>query len=294
MTPHNTAAQPGSRRYYPWVLVIFCAFFLIYKYVLQVYPAVIPNELMREFHLDGVGLGNLAATFFYSYMVVQLFAGPLIDKLGGRFLCATAILTCAIGAIGFSTAHALWLVLVFRALMGTGAAFATIGYLKITSAWFSAKRYAFVSGLLASAAMIGSMIGQYPFAVSVEHVGWQHTLFFVGIFGVIFALLFYLVVRSDPQHISLEASPVEKHAVSLKSIWRAVNKRHNWFLMIYAGLSFSPLAVFSGLWGDAFLETVYHVSKPDAAMFASLSFLDWRLAVLYLALYLIDYPIDLA
>lgn len=263
----------SQRKYYPWVLVTLCALFIVYKYVLQVYPAVISHDLMREFHLDGAGLGNLVATFFYSYAVVQLFfTGPLLDKLGGRFLVSLAILLCAAGAIGFAETHALWEAFFYRALMGAGVAFAVIGYLKISAGWFSAKQFALISGLMATAAMVGSIIAQYPFAISVEHFGWHTTVFYFGVFGIVFSLLFYLIVRSDPQHLALEGSPIETHHVGLKGLWHTVKKPHNRWLMLYAGFSFSPLAVFAGLWGDPFFETVYHISKPDAALLVSLSF----------------------
>jgi len=258
---------------YPWIVISLCALFLVYKYVLQVYPSVITNDLMREFHLDGVGIGNLGATFFYSYLIVQLFAGPLLDKLGARFLVAVAILTCAVGAIGFSRADTLVDVLLFRALMGAGAAFATIGYLKIGAAWFDQKRYAFVSGFVATAAMMGSMAGQLPFAIAVEHIGWQHSLLYCGIFGAIFAVVFYLVVRSDPQHMQTESSPMELRNIRFKDIVALLKLPWNWWLMCYAGFAFSPLAVFCGLWGDAFLQSVYHVSKANAATLTSMSFL---------------------
>ena len=140
---------------YPWIVITFCALFLFYKYVLQVSPSVIVHDLMRRYHLDGAGLGNLAATFFYTYLVVQLFAGPLLDRLSARLLTACSILLCAVGVIWFSHAPTLLQAMIARGLIGAGAAFATVSYLKIAAIWFEPQKFAFVSGLLATAAMVG-------------------------------------------------------------------------------------------------------------------------------------------
>src|SRR3990167_805153 len=256
---------------YPWVVITFCALFLFYKYVLQISPSVITHTLMLRFHLDGASLGNLVALFFYAYLVVQLFAGPLLDKLGARLLTSLAILACALGAIWFSKAPTFLQGASARSLIGMGAAFATVSYMKIAAVWFKPEKFAFVSGLLATAAMVGSMCGQLPFALMVVHWDWQSSLYYCGLFGVALAILFYLVVRSDPSHLS-GATQIETN-LNFRDMMEVLKYRPNWYLMFYSGLAFSPLAVFAGLWGDSFLETAYHLSKPDAALLTSMSFL---------------------
>ncbi len=257
---------------YPWIVISFCALFLFYKYVLQVSPSVIAHDLMRRYHLDGAGLGNLAATSFYAYMVVQLFAGPLLDRLGARLLTACAILLCGLGTIWFSHAATLFQAITARALIGVGVAFATVSYLKIAAVWFQPKQFAFVSGLLASAAMAGSMCGQLPFALLVTHFGWQHSLFYCGLFGIALSFLFYIVVRDKKNLLSGSSNKTAPQNMQWQDVMAVLKFKPNWLLMFYSGLAFSPLAVFGGLWGDSFLQTAYHATKPDAAMLTSLSF----------------------
>lgn len=269
----NTVSQSACSKSYPWIVITFCALFLFYKYVLQVSPSVITTELMRRFHLSGAGLGNLAATFFYTYLVVQLFAGPLLDRLGTRLLTACAIMLCAIGALWFSHANTLFQAILARSLIGAGAAFATVSYLKIAAIWFEPRQFALISGLLASAAMIGSVCGQAPFAFMVVHVGWHLSLFYCGIFGVFLAVLFYIIVRGDHNHSPAAVLSANRHKLNFKDVMSVLKSKPNWCLMFCSGLSYSPLTVFAGLWGDTFLQTAYHISKPDAALLNSMSFL---------------------
>lgn len=263
-------AKFSQSKLYPWIVITFSALFLFYKYVLQVSPSVITHELMRRYHLDGAGLGNLAATFFYSYLVAQLFVGPLLDKLGARLLTSCAILLCAVGAMWFAHATTFMQAAIARSLIGIGAAFATVSYLKIAAIWFKPERFALVSGLLATAAMLGSMGGQLPFALMVVHFGWQASIYYCGLFGIVLAILFYLVVRGDKAHANVDhINP----SLKFSDVTSVLRSKDNWYLMFYSGLAFSPLAVFAGLWGDSFLQIAYHVTKPGAAMLSSFSFL---------------------
>ena len=59
-----------AHRFYPWIVIVLAASFLFYKYILQVSPSIMTDDLMREFQIQGVGLGNLAASFFYSFFIV--------------------------------------------------------------------------------------------------------------------------------------------------------------------------------------------------------------------------------
>ena len=197
---------------------------------------------MQQFHLTGAGLGGLAATFYYSYMITQLCVGFLLDKYSTRWLTSIAIFTCASGVLLFSQSQTVIMAGMSRALMGVGVAFATVSYMKLAATWFPPKQYAFVSGLLATAAMFGAVFGQAPLAWLIEQFGWQYCLSMIGLVGFGLAFLFFMVVRDGPD-------------------------------FLYGGLAFAPIAVFGGLWGNPFLEQAYHLSKTETASMISLMFI---------------------
>lgn len=257
--------------FYPVLVIFLCAAFLFYKYVLQVYPGIITPDLMQEFNLNGVELGNLAANYFYAYLITQVFVGMLLDKYSTRILGGLAIIAGAVGALIFSQTYNLHMAEFGRLLMGFGTAFATVCYLKNAAVWFRPERFAFVSGLLATAAMLGAIAGQTPLALLVEHFTWRVTIWYVGVVGVALGLLFILLVRdSNPDNNALSAV---KYGVSWKDILSVIKNKQNWLLTFYSGLIFTPLAVFGGLWGNPFLVTVHHLSTRDAATAISAAFL---------------------
>ena len=241
---------------YPVVVISLAACFLFYKYVLQIFPSIITEPLMQEFHLTGAGLGALVATFYYSYLLMQLFVGILLDKYSIRRFTTAAIFCSALGLVLFSKADTVFFAGMSRALMGVGVAFATVSYMKLAADWFPPKQYAFVSGLLATAAMAGAVFGQAPLAWFIELFGWRQCLFSVGLVGLGLALVFFMIVRDAPK-----APAASLASLSLKDILQVFKNKQNWLLTLYSGLAFSPVAVFGGLWGNPFLEQAYHLSK---------------------------------
>jgi len=263
-----------NHRFYPWLVIALASSFLFYKYILQVSPSIMTDELMHEFHIEGVGLGNLAASFFYSFLVAQLFVGMLLDRYSPRLLTTIALLLCALGAYGFSQAdslaHATWA----RTLMGVGAAFATVSYMKMTSLWFKPSQFAFVGGLLASAAMLGAVAGQVPLSLMVNGVGWRSSLALCAILGVILAALFYVIVRDKPQAQNLPAAVnTAAPPFSLRDVWAVLSNKQNWLITLYSGLAFSPIDAFAGLWCIPFLKEGYQLTHTHAAFFVSFIFL---------------------
>ncbi|WP_280124165.1 hypothetical protein [Coxiella endosymbiont of Ornithodoros amblus] len=59
------------------------------------------TELMSQFHLNGVSLGNLAASFLYPYLIGKLFVGHLLDRYNPRLLTLMPVDLCGLGAIFF-------------------------------------------------------------------------------------------------------------------------------------------------------------------------------------------------
>jgi MFS family permease len=253
---------------YPWVVIFFCAAFLFYKYILQVSPSVMTHDLMRTFNVDGEGLGNLAATYFYAYLLTQLFVGPLLDLHSPKYLTVLAIGVSAAGALLFTKATTLPAAMFARAMMGFGTAFATVSYMKMSSLWFRSHQVAFVDGLLATAAMAGALCGQVPLRLLVNHGGWQEGLRVCGYFGLVLMVLFFLFVREKKteQAVGYRSRDV------IRGLWVLLKSKKNWMLTFYSGLAFTPVAVLGGLWGNPFFQEAYHLSATQAASFTSFMF----------------------
>ena len=264
-----------ASRYYPWIVWLIAAGFFFYKYLVQVSPSVMTHDLMRTFHVHGAGLGNLSAFYFYAYLCMQVPVGLLLDKYSPRLLTTSAIMLCSISTLLFSQTSSLEWACVNRALMGAGAAFAAVSCFKLAAVWFAPQRFALVSGLFMTAAMLGAIGGQMPLSLLVQYTDWRIALKIVGLTGMGLGVIYFLVIRDKPLPQS-QPQPIKPDDVRY-SLLNILKNKQAWLLSLYSGLAFAPVSVFGGLWGVPFLETAHALTKTEAALATSSIFVGFAI-----------------
>src|SRR5689334_6938426 len=95
---HEKLHQPV----WAWSIWLLSALFMFYKYAIEVSPSVMTETLMKTFQISGVQIGNLAASYFYAYLLLQIPAGLLLDRFGPRKTTTIAIALCGAGSFIFS------------------------------------------------------------------------------------------------------------------------------------------------------------------------------------------------
>jgi MFS family permease len=228
---------------------------------------------MKTFGISGVELGNLAACYFYSYLLLQIPAGLLLDRFGPRKTTTLAIALCAAGSLVFAGADSLWLAGIGRFLTGAGAAFAAVNCLKLIANWFLFRHFAVMAGLMMTLAMLGAVGGQAPLAAFIAAMEWRHAMEVIGIAGLALAAVFWIVVRDrSPDHAR------ERHIaptkISLLDSMRQIFKNpQSWWLSAYSGFAFAPVMVFGGLWGVSFVSEAFELTHNIAAQCVSMIFI---------------------
>lgn len=260
-----------------WSIWFLSAVFMFYKYAIEVSPSVMTGTLMQAFHISGMELGNLAASYFYAYLLLQIPAGLLLDKFGPRKTTTIAIFLCAIGSLIFARADSLILAGIGRFLTGMGAAFAVVNCLKLIANWFPFRQFAFMAGLMMTVAMLGAVGGQAPLAIFIQKVEWRYAMELIGIAGLVLAVIFWIVVRDKaPDHKR------EKHIVPSKlslfdSIKKIFQNPQSWWLSIYSGFAFAPVMVFGGLWGVSFIREAFKLTHHSSAQMVSIIFIGFAI-----------------
>ncbi len=199
--------------------------------------------LSQEF---GVSVGEASqaiSAFALAYGTLQLFYGPLGDRLGKLRVINAAVLACAVFSALTSIAGDFhWLVLA-RALMGASAA----GIIPLSMAWLgdqvSYEHRQETLAKLMSATVTGMMAGQWFGGWAAETLGWRNAFVVLALmFASAAALLF---VRMGPQRrvpIRREGSYAQQALGSLRLLRVA---RVRWVLGVTAiegALAFGTLA----------------------------------------------------
>jgi len=266
-----------SHSVHAWSIWLLSALFMFYKYTLEVSPSVMTGTLMKTFQINGMELGNLAACYFYAYLLLQIPAGLLLDRFGPRKTTTVAIAICAIGSLIFAGAESLLVAGIGRFLTGMGAAFAAVNCLKLIANWFPFRQFAFMTGLMMTLAMLGAVGGQAPLAAFIHKMDWRHAIKIIGVVGLILAGLFWMVIRDkSPDHE--KERPIASNKISLlNSLKQVLTNPQTWWLSAYSGFAFAPVMVFGGLWGVSFITEAFKLSHNMSAQMVSLIFMGFAI-----------------
>ena len=280
--PNSLATTPeaGGSRFslMPWIVWSLGCLFYFYECLLQVSPSVMSTELMRDFGVTSQTLGLLSGIYFYSYAAMQLPGGVLMDYFGPQRLLTLATLICAVSTIAFGYTDSFFAACLARLMIGFGSAFAAVGAMKLAAGWFSAQRFALLTGLMVTIGMLGAIGGEAPLALLIDNYGWRESMFIMGIVGIFLAMLILVVVKDGPLHTLLKHETQVDEEPLWPSLLALIKNRQLWLVAVYGGLMYMSTPVFCGLWGVPFLMLKLHLTKAVAANYISLIFIGWAVA----------------
>lgn len=258
-----------------WAIWMLGALCFGYAFFHRVAPSVMVTELMRDFAVGGAALGNLSALYFYSYAGMQLPIGIILDRFGARITLSISLLLCAIGGLMFATAESIQVAYAGRLLVGAGSGVGFLGSLVLIGQWFPQSRFALLSGMTMTIAMLTAAGSQAPLSLLVDSIGWRDTIFYGSIAGLALMLVVWLVVRNTPDPAKLK----RQDHVSWGDFGRAVLKSFKipqvWVTALIASTMSGFLLGFGALWGIPYMMTRYGIERPEAGLYVSATFLGW-------------------
>ena len=264
------AVRPSGYRWVVWGILI-TAYLVVFFHRLAL--GVVREDLTRAFEISATTFGNLGATYFYAYLVMQIPSGILADSLGAKKTVTGGMVLAGIGSILFGIAPSIQWAFAGRLLVGIGVSVVFIAILKVLSQWFPEDQFATMTGITSFMGNLGGMLGQTPLALMVVLFTWRSTFAGIGVFSLLVAFLCYVLVWNTPQEKGLP--PVfQPHASEQNNrkpptlregLYLAVTNRYTWpGFFVFLGI-FGGYVSMTGSWGNSFLQDVYGMTSASAA-----------------------------
>ena len=281
--------KPKTDHYPPlrlaWLIWGLAALFYVIGFFHRLAPAVMTQELMRDFNISAAALGNLSGFYFYSYWLMQIPTGILADNWGPRRLLSFGALGSAAGAILFALAPSMAWACFGRLLIGGCVSVAYVVTLKLAANWFPAGYFSMISGLGLLAGIIGAVTAGVPLRLLVDAFGWRPVMLAAAAVAGLLAAATWVLVRDDPAERGFKSYAVRETragAPARVNAWAGVGEVFRYanirlLFFIPASLVGSVLT-FCGLWGVPYLTTHYGLSAAQAASLTSLLMICWASA----------------
>ncbi|MDR1458218.1 MAG: MFS transporter [Puniceicoccales bacterium] len=237
------------------------------------------QEMQSFYGVSAGTFGMASGIYYYVYAPMQLAAGVMLDRLGGRVVMACASLIVTIGcAAVLIPIDAVAIFAIARFLMGFGSAFGFIGVMYLATVWIHKEKLSLVSGLTTAIGFIGAILALKVIPDFVSSVGWRTCWIYSAIFGIVSKTVLVLFVPKTPVW---EQKRKEAHFEEfsdknfLVGLIEVIKNPQTWLLGIVGGLLYMPTTVFGDLWGKEFIEAVVNIPNGEAGSVTSMLYAGW-------------------
>lgn len=141
--------------------------------------------LSKEWGMSASQLGILLSAFFWTYVVLQIPVGWLVDRFSPNSVLAVGFLAWS-GATAFTgLARGFATLLAMRLLLGVGEAVIFPASSKIFTECLEEKDRGLANGLLVAAIRWGTAVGAFGGGLLMAHFGWRRTFLAIGLAGLL-------------------------------------------------------------------------------------------------------------
>jgi MFS transporter, ACS family, D-galactonate transporter len=137
--------------------------------------------LSREWGMSTSQLGILLSAFFWTYVVLQVPVGWLVDRFSASSLLAAGFLAWSSATAFTGLAHGFATLLAMRLLLGVGEAVIFPASSKIFTECLEEKDRGLANGLLVAAIRWGTAVGAFGGGLLMAHFGWRRTFLAIGV-----------------------------------------------------------------------------------------------------------------
>lgn len=275
---------------------------ILINYFDRINISVAAPQLQKDFGLTPVEMGFLFSAFFWSYSLLQVPGGMVLDKLGvmwvgrwGAFLWAVASAVTAISS-GFAAIFG------SRVLLGVAEAPAFPANQKATGYWFPRQERSRSTAIFDSAAKFSNVIGVPLVAFAIVNLGWRWGFGITAALSLAYFIVYWAIYRDPSQdknltkaehdYIIAGGGAPEGVAQSGQSamLGYLLTRRKVWGLTV--GFSAYGYSFYLFLtWLPGYLVQTLHMDILKSAGYATIPWIFATLSDLLIGGFLVDYLI---
>jgi len=254
-----------------WLIVVLLGLAAVVAYIdrVNLSVAVIDSDFKKYFQLNNADRGMVSSAFFWSYAVLQMPAGWIVDRYGSKYPMAISFavwsLLTALTAftVGFSSLFAL------RLLLGVSEAVMHPASLRWIRFNFSETQRGLAIGVFMSGSKLGPAIGAVAAVWLIELQGWRMMFVILGLGALVWLLPWSLCVRDDRGTRSTDqpvqagtASVPMKQMLASPVLWGTVIGTFCYMYFVYFCLTWMP----------AYLSEARGLSLGSSGLYTTFSF----------------------
>jgi MFS family permease len=287
-----------SRR---WRIAVLLGIGVIINFFDRVNLSVAITPLRDEFGLSTIAIGYLLSTYSWTYVILQLPSGPVLDRYGVKPVIRAGAFLWSVASFATGLARGFVGIVSARLLLGVAEAPTFPGNAKAIGTWFPRSERGVATAIFDSSAKFASAIGIPLVAIVVHYWGWRMSFVVTGVLSLGYLALFWVMYRDptdDPklsvaerEHIAAggleEAATAPGQAASLCFLLR---RKKVWGLALgMAAYNYNFYLFLT--WLPGYLNTALHLDVLRSGFYTAIPWLAATVSDLVVGGWLVDHLI---
>jgi len=224
------------------------------------------TAIMSSMHMSYTGMGWLLSVFAWAYLVSQIPAGLLADRLGGRMLLGAGLCVWSCAQIGFGLMPGVAGLFVCRILLGVGESPLFLAGTRVLVRWFPPAERGTVIGLFNGSAALGPALAPPLLLAIMAFQGWRGMSVSIGVLSLLLGLVWVLYYRDPTRTAPASSRPP---SILRDDLGYLLRQRSSWIVTAgFAGIIY--LTWLYATWLPAWLQSAYHLTATQAGLLSAL------------------------
>ena len=231
--------------------------------------AVADKTFRSFFQLSNTSSGTLNSAFFWTYALLQIPAGFLVDRFGVKKPYAMFfVVWCAISA-ATAAAGSMWQLFGIRLLLGVGESLVTPASLRWIRFNVPERSRGMALGIYMAGTKFGPAIGAPLAAWLIARSDWRMMFIVLGLGGLVWLIPWLLMIRDDDKQ--LEAALAVKSAQPTMPFREVLKTPILWGVLI-GTFCYNYFVFFSMTWLPTYFKEHRHLSLEKSGAYTGFSF----------------------
>ena len=235
--------------------------------------ALATEEFVAQLALSDTDRGLLNSAFFWSYALLQIPAGWVVDRYGSRRPFATAFFAWSVVSAATAFAGSLGVLFAIRLVLGFAQSVLTPASMQWIRYNIPETHRGLALGLYTSGARIATIIGGPLITLLIDDYSWRGMFLILGLGGLVWLPPWLALARDDPRQLGSEQT--EEPSVDTTrdelGIGQLLRNRAMWGIIIGA-FCYSYFFYFYMTWLPAYFTEARGLSLREMGWYTMFSF----------------------
>jgi MFS transporter, ACS family, hexuronate transporter len=256
-----------------WGILAFMFFLYVINFADKAIAGYAAIPIMEEFGLTPLQWGLVGSSFFWSFVISNIFGSTLSDKFGTRKMLTAMAITWTILQFGAFAITNLQALIAYRILLGIfeGPFFATA--IAQLNHWFEPKSRGMATSVLNFGGVVGGLVSAPVLVYLIGTFSWKIAFGSLGFASLLWTILWILLGKERPNESAEEVitkAPIMKEKVNVKGIFSSMFSL-TFLVTLFAGFTVYWYLSWIQVWMPSFLIEAKALSTSEMSYVASLT-----------------------